>query len=351
MSLNLFYNILTVLEVIAVEFYSIWALSKRKHRFSICLGSYLAITIPLMLFMCFIAVRIPGYGDGSARFMALGFLYFIPALLNYGGNWRERIIIAFYSFSFGLGVFAVSVRIGYLFEQAYFDLSVLIIQTVLFAAILPLYLNFSRKKVVPYIIKANFHQKKLLLRYTIASFFLIILYNNIMVADGSMLRKLLVYLLLIYFIVLTYRLMVSYLQADDANHELNELARTDRLTGLGNRLALRSSLDEFIDDGKPFTILFLDLDNFKTINDLYGHTFGDKYLVSFAKAIIKAAGPQSPCFRLSGDEFICLTRDSKLFEQLSGFNPDWNSDIPDFLGVSFGKASYPRDARTASGLL
>ena len=112
MKVELFLNTVTVLEIVAAEFLSIWVLSQKKHKFWAACGLYTAITVVLILFMCFVATRLPGYGNGSGRFMILGVVYFIPALLSFGGHWKNRLIIAFYSFSYGLAVFALSVRLG-----------------------------------------------------------------------------------------------------------------------------------------------------------------------------------------------------------------------------------------------
>lgn len=350
MDYQLVYNVLTVLEIIGAEFTSIWVLSKKKHKFSVSFGLYAAITIVLMFFMCFVAVKLPGYGNGNGRFMVLGALYFIPALVNYGGDWKYRIIIAFYSFSYGLAIFAIAVRVGYLFEKADFSLTVLIAQTLIYALTLPPYLRFSKKQVIVYMQKANHRQKNLLIRYTIVSFLLIITYNNLMVMDASPSRKLLVYLLLIYFIVLTYHLSVSYLKADDDNQELSELAKKDRLTQLGNRLALRNDLDERLERQESFYLLFIDLDNFKSVNDHYGHAAGDAYLRAFSEVLRQCADESTSCFRMAGDEFICLTRDEQFISRVSGLLTGELGGVP-FLGVSIGSARYPDDSATIPELL
>lgn len=350
MDWNLLYNVVTVLEIIAVEFTSLWLLAERKHRFAASLGLYAAVTAPLIAFMCLIATRLPGYGNGSGGFMLLGVFYFIPVLISFGGSWKDRVIVAFYSFSYGLAGFAVAVRVGYLFGEERLSAAVLIVQTLLYALTLSPFLLYSRRKVVPRIRRSDARQKGLLIRYTATSFLLIILYNLIMVADGPMLWKLLVYLLLIYFIILTYRLMVSYLKVDDVNQELSELARTDRLTGLGNRLALRGRLEALTREDRPFFLLFLDLDDFKSVNDRLGHAAGDEYLRRFAAALCSCAGPDASCFRLAGDEFICLTRDAGLYERLRAFGSAPEAP-PDFRGVSVGIAKFPDDSRSVSALL
>lgn len=345
------WNLLTVLEIIGVEFALVWILSKRKHGFVACLLTYAAVTIPIILFMRYVATRIPGFGDGSGRFMVLGVFYFIPALLNYGGDWKDRLITAFYVFSYALAVFFVSVRIGYIFPTTRLAGLVLVVQTVMFGITAPLFLPFSRK-VVARVQAATPRQKWLLLSYTIVGFFLIIFYNFVLVESSSMIARSLVYLLLVHFIMITYRLVVSYLQTDADNYELNRQMQIDRLTRLGNRVALRHALDKFVRAEQEFYLLFMDLNHFKSVNDRYGHGKGDQYLVVFAEALVQATGPASPCFRLAGDEFICLTRDPQMHEKLSALtlNP-WTASVPEFLGVSVGMAHYPKDATEIVELL
>ena len=349
MKLELFLNMLTVLEIIAVEFISIWVLSQKKHKFWAACGLYTAITVGIILFMYFVAARLPGYGNGSGQFMILGVVYFVPALFSFGGLWKNRLIIAFYSFSYGLAGFALSVRLGYLFPAEWLAKTVFIIQTLLYALTLPLYLRFSKSRVIPYVHKADASQKNMLIRYTIVSFILIILYNNVMTMEASPLKKLLVYVLLLYFIILTYRLTVYYLKADDDNQELSELAMSDKLTGLGNRLAFRDGAEKLLEEGGAFTLLFLDLDTFKSINDRFGHQAGDLYLKSFAEALKAHSGGAAAFYRLAGDEFVVLSREEGVYDTLLGLPVTLPGDIP-FLGFSMGEARYPEDGRTLSEL-
>lgn len=349
MKLDLFLNTLTILEIIAVEFISIWVLSKKKRRLAAVLGMYLAITAILLVFMLFIAVHMEDYGNGSGQFMHLGAFYFIPAFWGFGGDWKSRTIIAFYSFSYGLAGFALAVRFGYLFPESSLDVTVFLIQTALYAVSLPLFLKFSKGKVVVYLEKAGAQQKNILIRYTISSFILIIAYNRIMTMDAGAGRKLLIYMLLIYFVILAYSLMVSYLKADDDVHELSEMVLVDKLTGVGNRAAFFSAANHWIKNGRPFYLFFLDLDNFKSINDRYGHSAGDEYLIGFAFALKALEDDETEVFRIAGDEFICISYDKSKREYLENIQVNYTNELFQrenikFLGVSVGQAYFPDDA-------
>jgi diguanylate cyclase (GGDEF)-like protein len=85
-------------------------------------------------------------------------------------------------------------------------------------------------------------------------------------------------------------------------------ARTDPLTGLGNRRRLLEDLNGVIEEGDPqFVFALFDLDGFKAYNDGFGHTAGDALLRRFADNLIGAVSPDGFAYRLGGDEFCILS--------------------------------------------
>lgn len=85
--------------------------------------------------------------------------------------------------------------------------------------------------------------------------------------------------------------------------ELSHLATHDPLTGLPNRLLLRQHLDRLIEQGEAVELLFIDLDDFKLVNDSLGHTTGDVVLKEVGKRIAACVGSTDLAARLGGDEF------------------------------------------------
>jgi len=83
---------------------------------------------------------------------------------------------------------------------------------------------------------------------------------------------------------------------------LPETSTKDFLTGLFNRQYLYSLYDT-LTPNMPFHIMFIDLDNFKSVNDVYGHNEGDLVLKAVAN-ILRASAPEADAIRLSGDEFL-----------------------------------------------
>jgi diguanylate cyclase len=85
------------------------------------------------------------------------------------------------------------------------------------------------------------------------------------------------------------------------------LARTDHLTGLGNRRALFEATGDALASGEPVGLMLVDLDAFKAVNDTHGHVAGDQVLRAAAARLLRAAGPGYLVARLGGDEFAVLT--------------------------------------------
>ena len=90
--------------------------------------------------------------------------------------------------------------------------------------------------------------------------------------------------------------------------ELEHRADHDVLTGLPNRENLLEQLDELTSAGEPIAVLFLDLDNFKDINDGLGHQVGDQVLIEVAHRIAAVVRPHDIVGRLHGDEFLVVCR-------------------------------------------
>jgi diguanylate cyclase (GGDEF)-like protein len=135
------------------------------------------------------------------------------------------------------------------------------------------------------------------------------------------------------------------------------LALTDPLTGLGNHRhfheRLQHDLDKAQEEGFPLTLCLLDIDNFKQVNDRYGHPSGDKVLAQVA-ARLRQGGE---AFRLGGDEFALLLprRDEheglsiarSIIERMS----ETEIDLGEVLNMSAGVATYPQHGVERSELV
>ncbi|HBY7742947.1 diguanylate cyclase, partial [Klebsiella pneumoniae] len=101
-------------------------------------------------------------------------------------------------------------------------------------------------------------------------------------------------------------------QLQAKNAQLLRSSLHDPLTGLANRAAFRNALAELMQnevDHQTSALLFLDGDNFKLINDNWGHAAGDKVLMEVASRLMTFAGKRHLAWRLGGDEFAVLLRE------------------------------------------
>ena len=96
----------------------------------------------------------------------------------------------------------------------------------------------------------------------------------------------------------------------DAHRALRDRARTDALTGLANRAAFTEALQRAAaEPSARFSVAFVDLDDFKVVNDGRGHAAGDELLRTVAQRLRAAVRGDDLCARLGGDEFALLVRD------------------------------------------
>jgi diguanylate cyclase (GGDEF)-like protein len=108
-------------------------------------------------------------------------------------------------------------------------------------------------------------------------------------------------------------LMVS-MSKERLEYEQRGYALSDPLTGLSNRRAFQDQLKRMVRrrqfGTEPLGILVLDLDNFKAINDRFGHAAGDRVLASFAEVARNSMRPTDCIYRIGGEEFCCLLPDA-----------------------------------------
>lgn len=151
---------------------------------------------------------------------------------------------------------------------------------------------------------------------------------------------------------------------DAANKTLKEIAYTDPLTKLATRRLfddrLKLSLARSKRSGKPLALAFIDLDDFKRINDTFGHDIGDKALCYVADVINSQIRETDTLARIGGDEYLLLfdtfLRKEDVFEICKRISakfskPFVSGDVSLQLSLSIGTAFYPEDGEDAKKLI
>lgn len=161
-----------------------------------------------------------------------------------------------------------------------------------------------------------------------------------------------------------YSMVDSFTKLEKEKKDLFLMARTDSLSGLANRNYLNEFLEILIPTAKrknsEFAFLFLDLDNFKTINDSLGHHIGDELLINVSDVLKKVLRPNDFIARVGGDEFVLIIQDFKsnleltniikrVQEQLS--KPWLIQTNPISTTCSVGIAIFPKDGQDIISLM
>lgn len=158
---------------------------------------------------------------------------------------------------------------------------------------------------------------------------------------------------------------------EDANARLREneralehMTRHDALTGLPNRVLLNDRIEHAVArarrSGRHVSLLMIDMDGFKLVNDLHGHSVGDQMLEMVAERLGKCVRETDTVARFGGDEFVILLED--LIEQndalgvadklIASINEPFDLTAGNMrVGVSVGIAYFPKDAPDAKQLL
>jgi diguanylate cyclase (GGDEF)-like protein len=156
--------------------------------------------------------------------------------------------------------------------------------------------------------------------------------------------------------LLTKTVMKALTDVKEQTDQLAYEASTDPLTGVFNRRAFEHAIAQWTAEEMPFSILLLDIDRFKRVNDTYGHLAGDEVIKGLAKVIRHAVRPEDSCFRYGGEEFVVLLSHATAGKAVSAAERIRKAversrflvDAP--VTVSIGLAHYPEHAASAEQL-
>lgn len=161
-------------------------------------------------------------------------------------------------------------------------------------------------------------------------------------------------------ILLLVVLTISILLVDEQRKKFRRLSLTDSMTGLLNRNGFNLQLEDYLEGNKQKNCvgMLLDVDNFKFINDVYGHTIGDQVLLQLAQSLQQAFPDNSIIARNGGDEFCLILKDCRADEaasQIEAFSRASRSfsakGAEHNYSISIGYAEYPANAEKVSDIL
>jgi diguanylate cyclase (GGDEF)-like protein len=142
------------------------------------------------------------------------------------------------------------------------------------------------------------------------------------------------------------------------------LAHYDQLTGLPNRTLLMDRLHQAISvsnrTSRSISLLYIDLDEFKPVNDIYGHSIGDKLLKEVGERLLSCLREGDTAARLGGDEFVVILLESELERAITVAHRilgtlrvpyEFGKKTISSISASVGIAIYPNDAEEIESLL
>lgn len=160
-------------------------------------------------------------------------------------------------------------------------------------------------------------------------------------------------------------LCACYDVTDKRNYQkkIEQQANNDFLTGLYNRMRCERDLKKYLADmkksGKHGSLFYMDLDNFKNINDGLGHQYGDILLQELSNSLRTIPEIANTCYRMGGDEFIIIlseehyTKKSEILDRLMEIcNKPWHLNGADYYcTMSLGVVDFPENGQEASDLI
>ena len=339
MDKNLIIQYIPITELLFFNLLSIYRCCQRKYsaRRTIAVIAIFSVSFFIAAYAVFGSSIFRG--DGSLYFG--GLLYLIPFHFLFKEKFSLLLTIVCSCCIYTLGVLSLAIQTGRLIAPE---------QPVYIAAAATLYYlitiyPFYGKIIPKYIFAIEnitvFEQRwfRTIAVNSCLTFATLTLLNSLLVNGEASFLKILVMLLALTGIFISYYMFYKVIRDALQMQTLKREARHDPLTGLYNRTMLWEDLTELVSQGKSFSLLFMDLDRFKQINDQYSHITGDHYLRHFARLSTRSLDTAGRLYRFGGDEFIAVcpgTVSGQTADKLREC-PDWNSGAPcPFNGVSIG---------------
>ncbi|MBM7660101.1 diguanylate cyclase (GGDEF)-like protein [Bacillus mesophilus] len=147
--------------------------------------------------------------------------------------------------------------------------------------------------------------------------------------------------------ILTKSVLIAIESVQENNHKLTEVAMTDSLTNLPNQRKFNQVMESWILEKKLFSLIVLDIDHFKLVNDTYGHKVGDEVLKEFSEVVQSTIRKTDLFFRYGGEEFVLLLPDinsieaHRIAEKIRVLFENRVSVTGDYITISIGISEFP----------
>lgn len=342
-------------EMLIVNLLVIDRCSERKYGRAATIGIMSLFAVIILGFSYMITRFIPDFGSGNGLFVFCGFLFFFPIKLLYNNSAAKIISLACTSWVYTFLLFSMAIHIGRMIDALPMEISSVLAQTLLYLVTLPFFTWFLRTSFLPMLANLSEAQSRTLMWMSIVWFFTVFAINFSFVYPDQHLYKLLAMAAVAACAIISYRYIYQLTSSHRTIQTLEKIAYHDDLTQLRSRVVLSNDMEDLIRRNLPFYVIYMDLNDFKSINDGFGHHVGDQYLATFALEVKLRLGNRGGFYRIAGDEFVCIftAPDVDSFVASLATLPQTLPDNQNvrFLGVSYGLASYSDDGYTMDELL
>lgn len=318
--------------MLEVLFFNLFAINKCCHK------KYSAAKTVLVLFLWSALLLVISNNfveytglKGNGQFMTAGLLYLIPLKFLY----KEKILIlcsvTCTCCVYTIGIFAVSRQLSYMMGSEFFLL--LILENIIFLiTLVPFYRQFMAN-FIRVLNNIGSFDKQWYKYLAITSCLFFITFSTVQsafISETASIHKILALVFLLVTIFMSYFIFYRIIMDSLKMAQLEQAVLYDPLTGLGNRKHLWENLHSLIDADQTFSVLFMDLDHFKQINDQYGHMVGDEYLKHFGRISSDILQDHGEVYRFGGDEFVAVYRGIVPESVLTALKEcrDWDTGAP-----------------------
>lgn len=325
-------SMMRMLPAVEMGFFNLLTVHYCSHKKYSNTITAVALCLVTLFFLALISVfNLPFTGNG--KYSLGGLLYLIPLKYLYREKFSRLFVIVCMSWVYTMSVVSVCVQIAGMINPVQSTWLLLILETVIFlATMVPFYRRIVPKYIFIFQNIESFGKRECqyLAVNGYLSFLMLACLHTQFSLEGSSLFRLFIVLLVITFIVISYYIIYRIVLDSAKMRQLEHAVYHDALTGLGNRAQLWNDMEALCGTEDIFSVVFMDLDRFKQVNDRYGHLAGDQYLKHFAEICARIFQDTGRVYRFGGDEFAALYYGILPEEKLEQIRecPGWEEGAP-----------------------